>query len=151
MSLRLSEKAFKKLVNEKGAEGEKKTKQNKYHNEKIEIDGIRYDSKREYLRHKQLLLKEKAGEIQNLRFHDKKDTIILQKTPLIKYEPDFCYEENGKLIIEDLKGYQTKEFKLKKKMIISKIYSGELNAVFRLTKFEKRILTIIEEYKESEK
>lgn len=141
MGIRLSEKAFKKLIKETGEE-----KKNKYHNKKIKADGNSYDSKREYLRHKQLMLKEKTGEIQNLRFHDKKDTLILQENPRIKYEPDFCYEENGQFIIEDLKGFQTKEFKLKKKMIINQILTNKLNATLRLTKFENGVLIIIEEY-----
>ncbi len=144
MGIRLSEKAYKKLIQKENIKS--LNKKNKYHNEKLVVDGVRYDSKREYLRHRQLLLREKAGEIQDLRFHCKSDTIILQNKPLIKYEPDFCYYENGVFVIEDLKGFQTKEFKLKKKMIINKIQNDEIQGIFRLTKIEKGATFIIEEY-----
>ena len=144
MSLRLSENQLKKLL--KTNSNIKQPKTNKYHNEKITINGLKYDSKKEYQRHCELILLEKNNKISNLRFHEKQDIIILQENPLITYIPDFCYEENGILIIEDLKGYQTKEFKLKKKMIISKIRKKELIAKLRLTKFKLGTCEIIEEY-----
>ena len=50
------------------------------------------------------------------------------------------------LFRSDLKGYQTKEFKLKKKMIIHKIINNELLAKLRLTKYESGKFKIIEEY-----
>lgn len=146
MGIRLSEKQFEALLEKRNSKNIQDEKESKYHNKKIVVDGVRYDSKKEYQRHCFLMLREKAKEISNLRFHDKKDTIILQENPKIKYEPDFCYTENGVEIIEDLKGYQTKEFKLKKKMIIGKINSGEINAVLRLTKYVKGNFIVIEEY-----
>lgn len=145
MGLRLSEKELKKIL--KNNENIRlRNKYNKYHNKRIIVDGIRYDSKKEYERHKVLLLLEKSQKIKNLRFHQKEDIIILQEDPLITYIPDFCYEENGKFIIEDLKGFQTKEFKLKKKMLIKKIKDKEINGKLRLTKYESGVFKIIEEY-----
>lgn len=146
MGVRLSERELKKFLKNNSDIKTQKTKKNKYHNTQIVIDGVRYDSKKEYERHCELILLEKSGAISNLRFHDKKDTIILQDKPLITYEPDFCYEENEEFIIEDLKGFQTKEFKLKKKMIIHKIINNELSAKLRLTRYESGKLKVIEEY-----
>lgn len=146
MGVRLSERELKKILKNNSDIKTQKTKKNKYHNTQIVIDGVRYDSKKEYERHCELILLEKSGVISNLRFHDKKDTIILQDKPLITYEPDFCYEENEEFIIEDLKGFQTKEFKLKKKMIIHKIINNELSAKLRLTRYESGKLKVIEEY-----
>lgn len=146
MGVRLSDRELKKILKDNINIKTKKSKKNKYHNTRLVIDGIRYDSKKEYERHCELILLEKAGEISELRFHDKKDIIILQDKPLITYEPDFCYKENDNFIIEDLKGYQTKEFKLKKKMIIHKIINNELLAKLRLTKYESGEFKIIEEY-----
>lgn len=146
MGVRLSERELKKILKNNSDIKTQKTKKNKYHNTQIVIDGVRYDSKKEYERHCELILLEKSGVISNLRFHDKKDTIILQDKPLITYEPDFCYEENKEFIIEDLKGFQTKEFKLKKKMIIHKIINNELSAKLRLTRYESGKLKVIEEY-----
>ena len=145
MGLRLSEKELKKIL-KNNSDIKVNKKQNKYHNEKMIVDGIRYDSKKEYQRHKELILLEKANKIKNLRFHDKQDTVILQKDPLITYIPDFCYEEDGILIIEDLKGFQTKEFKLKKKMLISKLKKKEIIGKLRLTKYTYGYCEIIEEY-----
>ena len=58
----------------------------KYHNEIVEVDGIRYDSKHESLRHNFLKLMEQAGEISNLRYHVKytlfpKGTIDIRRLP----------------------------------------------------------------------
>lgn len=144
LAIRFSKKDFERLTGKK-TNAKTKTK-NKYNNKKIFIGGKRYDSEKEFLRHRELIVLERAGAISQLRFHDKQDLLILIEKPLLKYEPDFCYIENGKLIIEDLKGYQTKEFKVKKKIIASKIFKGEINAIFRLTKYEDGKFKIIEEY-----
>ena len=145
MGLRLSEKELKKIL-KNNSDVKINKKQNKYHNEKMIVDGVRYDSKKEYQRHKELILLEKANKIKNLRFHDKQDTVILQKDPLITYIPDFCYEEDGILIIEDLKGFQTKEYKLNQKMLISKLKKKEIIGKLRLTKYTYGYCEIIEEY-----
>lgn len=155
MPLRLSQNQYDKLINNKEGKENKKssisTKPSKYRNKKITVDGIKYDSIHEYDRHCYLKILEKSGEIQNLRFHDKTDTIVLQEYPKITYEPDFCYDKDGVHIIEDVKGMQTKEFKLKKKMIISMLIKKELDGKFILTKcINKNNFTIIEEY-DSEK
>lgn len=137
--MRMSEKEYNKLIKNKETN-------NKFHNKKIKVDGITYDSTKEYERHCYLQLLEKANEIQSLRFHDKKDTIILINDPLVKYIPDFCYDENEKHIVEDFKGMQTKEFILKKKMIISMIKKGELDITFRIVKYNNGDFEIVEEY-----
>lgn len=118
----------------------------KYHNIKFAIDGVRYDSKTEYDRHIELLQMEKEGKISNLRFHDKNDTIVLQEKPKISYKPDFCYIQNGEHIIEDVKGFQTDVFKLKKKLIMGQIIRGELNARFILTFKVDGVFKITEQY-----
>lgn len=141
MSLRLSEAEYKRLVGDKVP-----VKKNKYRNNRIKVNGICYDSTKEFQRHEELKILEKCREISNLRFHDKKDKIILQENPKIEYEPDFCYDEKDNHIIEDFKGMQTKEFILKKKMIISKIKKGELQAAFRITKYINGNFVITEEY-----
>ena len=108
---------------------------NKYHNKKIEVNGITYDSKREYLRHQELLLLEKAGAIQDLQTQVKFVLIPAQREPdtvgkrggihkgkVIEkecaYIADFCYKENGKLVVEDTKGFRTKDYILKRKMML---------------------------------
>lgn len=135
--VRMTESEFEKLS------GNKSEKNNKYRNKKIKQDGMTFDSIGERDRYEYLKILEKSKEISNLTFH--KENIILIDDPLVKYIPDFCYDENGKHIVEDFKGVQTKEFILKKKMIISMIKKGQLDIVFRITKKENGY-HIVEEY-----
>lgn len=89
---------------------------NKYGSKKIEVDGIIFDSKKEAKRYSELLLLEKAGEISNLQRQVKYVLIPAQyaevngKRKCIErectYISDFTYIENGKLIVEDVKGYR---------------------------------------------
>lgn len=101
---------------------------NKYGNIKTIIDGIKFDSKAEAERYCELKLLEKAGVIKNLKLQPR---FILQHSfkhegktvRAITYVADFQYTENGKEIVEDVKGVETAVFKIKKKMFI-KIYDG---------------------------
>lgn len=144
MSLKLSESQFKNLVGNK--QQVCKIKKNKYKNKKIKFNGITYDSKNELLRHLDLLKQEKLNLISSLSYHKKKDEIVLLSDPVIKYIPDFCYFENGYFIIEDFKGFQTKEFKLKKKLLISLLRKSSINTKFRLVKIKNNHFVVFEEY-----
>lgn len=106
----------------------------KYNNIKVEYDNKKFDSMSEYERYLELKELEEQNIISNLRHHEKQDKITLLEDPRITYEPDFCYVEDGITIVEDVKGFETDVFKIKKKMIISKIKKKELNAVFITTK-----------------
>lgn len=80
------------------------------------MDGIVFDSKKEAKRYSELLLLEKAGEISDLQRQVKYVLIPAQyaevngKRKCIErectYISDFTYIENGKLIVEDVKGYR---------------------------------------------
>ncbi len=95
----------------------------KYNNKKTEIDGIKFDSKKESQRYCELKLLEKANIIHSLILQPK---FILQEKfkkngksyQEIKYIADFQYfcNERQKLVVEDVKGFETTEFKLKRKM-----------------------------------
>lgn len=99
---------------------------NKYRNKKAQIDMYVFDSVRESQRYKELKLLERAGEISNLELQPrfllqdsfKKNGRTFRK---IEYVADFKYIENGKTIVEDVKGMQTDVFKLKHK-IFEKVY-----------------------------
>lgn len=99
---------------------------NKYKNKKVQIDMYVFDSVRESQRYKELKLLERAGEISNLELQPhfllqdsfKKNGRTFRK---IEYVADFKYIENGKTIVEDVKGMQTDVFKLKHK-IFEKVY-----------------------------
>ena len=99
---------------------------NKYRNKKVIVDEKEFDSKREGNRYKELKLLERAREIKNLELQPrfllqdsfKKNGRTFRK---IEYVADFKYIENGKTIVEDVKGMQTDVFKLKHK-IFEKVY-----------------------------
>lgn len=95
----------------------------KYHSKKVVIDGIKFHSKKEGERYIQLKLLKNAGLIKDLELQKsfelqptfKKNGKTYRK---IVYIADFCYFDNhlGKYIVEDVKGFKTKEYALKKKM-----------------------------------
>ena len=98
---------------------------NKFGNRKITHNGITFDSQREYRRFCELSLLERAGKITNLQRQVKYVLIPSQKDEKGKvierecsYIADFVYVENGKLVVEDAKGYKTPEYRLKRKMAL---------------------------------
>lgn len=93
---------------------------NKYGNKKtVTSDGIKHDSIKEAKRWCELKLLERAGMIQNLERQVKYELLPKQdgERP-VYYIADFVYTENGKKVVEDVKGMRTKEYKLKKKMML---------------------------------
>ena len=94
---------------------------NKYHAKKTEVDGIVFDSKREAQRYCELKLLLKAGAITDLICqHEFTILPAFQKNGVkhraITYKADFSYIENGKRVVEDVKGVKTKEFRIKHKL-----------------------------------
>jgi hypothetical protein len=95
----------------------------KYKNVKTSIDGIVFDSKKEATRYIELKLLERAREITDLKLQPK---FVLQEAfkkngtnyPAITYKADFMYTDmkTGLTVIEDTKGFITKDFRLKQKM-----------------------------------
>lgn len=98
---------------------------NKYHNKKITINGILFDSKKEGNYYTKLKLMQNVGLIWNLELQKK---YILQasftfngkKIREISYYADFVYEDKDGLHVIDTKGYRTDTYKLKKKLFIKK-------------------------------
>lgn len=96
----------------------------KYHAEKTELDGIVFDSKKEAQRYAELKLLERSGAIHNLQRQVRYELIPAQKTDgktverACHYIADFVYEDNGKTVVEDVKGYRTKEYVLKRKLML---------------------------------
>jgi len=95
----------------------------KYHNTPVTLDGIKFASQAESRRYSELLLREIAGEIHNLRVHP---SYLLQtgfKRDGKTYQPitfvaDFEYVEEGKVIVEDVKGVVTPTFRIKEKLFV---------------------------------
>lgn len=96
----------------------------KYGNRKTEVDGIVFDSKREAARWQDLLLLLRAGEISELQRQVRYELIPAytngrgKKIRKMEYVADFVYLDKRELevIVEDAKGYRTKDYQLKKKI-----------------------------------
>ena len=95
---------------------------NKYHNRKIVREGETYDSVKEYRRAKELELLEKSGAIKDLKRQVRFEIIPSQRGEdgkvverAVTYVADFVYFEDGKLVVEDTKGYRTKDYIIKRK------------------------------------
>lgn len=83
-----------------------------------------FDSKGEYERYLILRDQEKRGEISGLTRqvpyalipdqYDDKGKLLFKG---IVYKADFTYWKDGNFIVEDFKGYKTKEYEMKKKML----------------------------------
>ncbi len=75
-----------------------------------ELCGREFDSKKEAARGEELHLLQLAGEITDLEYQPR---FILNGKPRVTYKPDFRYKENGKEIVEDAKGYMTRDCRLR--------------------------------------
>lgn len=85
---------------------------NKYHARKITVLGREFDSKKEADRFLILCGKLNRGEISDLRGQVEYVLIPSQKKSdgkaerAVKYVADFVYKQDGKTIVEDVKGYR---------------------------------------------
>ena len=101
---------------------------NKYRNRKTVLDGIEFDSAKEARRYAELLLLQKAGEIYDLQRQVPFVLIPKQTDPITgrllereaKYIADFTYRscKTGRITVEDTKGLKTREYVLKRKMML---------------------------------
>lgn len=85
--------------------GGKAKKRNKFGNVPTIFENIRFDSKAEMIRYSDLRLLELTGHISDLETQP-----VFELTAGVKYKGDFRYIENGQVIVEDVKGVQTRTF-----------------------------------------
>lgn len=116
----------------------------KYRNKKIEVGGIEFDSKKEAKRYADLLTLLRAGEISDLQLQREFELIPAQyetfprygkKGQRLKdgqrciekgcvYKADFSYMQDGRLVVEDVKGYRNPnsagyaKFVIKRKLML---------------------------------
>lgn len=107
----------------------------KYKARKTAYGGSVYDSGKEAKRAAELELLQRAGKIRNLRRQVKftlQEGFLYEgrKIRAIEYVADFVYEADG-LIIEDVKGYRTPEYRIKAKMLKRLIANGEIDGEFK--------------------
>ena len=115
-------------ISQKQAESFGLVGKSKYHNQKVKYRGETFDSKREFEYFLLLKDKEKRGLVFNIRrqvpieiqpaFTDKTG----QKHKAIIYKADFVYTDcvSGMVKYIDVKGFRTKEYLLKKKLLAYK-------------------------------
>lgn len=104
-------------------------KRHKYGAKKIEIDGIIFDSIKEGRRYRELKMLEAAGLITELELQVEYE-LNPGGTHSLKYVADFRYLEvmTSSRIVEDAKGYKTKEY-LKKKRLMLKVHNIKIKEV----------------------
>jgi len=91
----------------------------KYGNTKTIVDGITFDSKREAKRWRELNLMLRAGEIKDLKrqvrfeFHINGKPVKMRNGQCARYTADFTYTENGKPVVEEVKGYKVRDYPLR--------------------------------------
>lgn len=97
----------------------------KYYNRKITRDGETFDSIKEYRRFCELSLLARAGKVTDLKRQVKFELIPSQRIDgkvverPVTYIADFVYEnEKGRVVVEDTKGMKTKDYILKRKMML---------------------------------
>jgi len=105
----------------------KYSKKHKYNAKKARTaDGNIFDSKKEAKRYLELKMLEKAGKIKDLKLQP---VFLLQEgfyyqgkaIRQITYRADFEYvNEKGERVVEDVKGFKTDIYKLKKKLFLKK-------------------------------
>lgn len=111
----------------------------KYKAKRVTVDGITFDSKKEANEYSRLKLLEERGEIQDLQMQVKYVLIPAQYLPTgevyrqgknkgkpkmklaereCAYYADFVYQQDGKVIVEDTKGFRTADYKIKRKLML---------------------------------
>lgn len=114
----------------------------KYGSRKQTVSGITFDSRREARRFQELRLLEPAGEISDLRLQVKYVLIPTQRAPSFEvykrgpnkgrrkpwevlekecaYIADFVYTKGDETVVEDAKGVRTKEYIIKRKLMLER-------------------------------
>jgi hypothetical protein len=96
----------------------------KYGNRAVTLNGEKFDSHKEARRYGELVLLERAGQISNLERQVRFELIPSQYRDgkcverAAHYIADFVYMEDGKKVVEDTKGFRTKDYILKRKLML---------------------------------
>mgnify|MGYP003290649027 CR=1 FL=1 len=112
----------------------------KYRNKKVTVGDLTFDSQKEYGRWRELCLLERAGAITDLERQVVFELIPAQRLPSgevykkcdkkgqpkpgkviekeVNYVADFTYREGGDLVVEDSKGKRTKDYIIKRKLML---------------------------------
>lgn len=108
-------------------------RRSKYNASKLYKESGTFDSKREYQRYTELKHLQDIGWITDLKRQVPfelipKQLLLENKTDksgrtqrsemAVKYVADFTYKKDGKLIVEDVKGFRTPDYVIKRKLML---------------------------------
>lgn len=103
-------------------------KRSKYNAKKTTVDGIAFDSKKEASQYSVLTLLQRAGQISGLKLQVRY-RLIVNDVLVCVYVADFVYYDiNGSQVVEDCKGFKTREYELKKKLMLA-VYGIKIKEV----------------------
>ena len=133
---RFSPAAQRQILEQLGQTAGKSDKPGKYHNRKCTVTlpesgrQIAFDSEREARRFGELRMLLRCGKIQDLRLQvnftlqEGYTTADGERVRPIVYRADFTYRERTgdgwRPVVEDVKGVRTKEYNMKRKMMLEK-------------------------------
>lgn len=95
----------------------------KYRNKRVEYGGYKFDSIAEKDRFIELRMLETKGYIKDLKLQV--PFVLIPKSKYgrdVRYIVDFTYYIDKELVVEDVKGVLTKEYKLKKRLMQEKYH-----------------------------
>lgn len=117
---------LRKTILNKGAQKKSKSKYNAI---KCTIDGITFDSKLEAKHYMTLRNLVRSGEISQLQTQVDYP-LEVNGVHIANYKADFVYvNKDGDTLVEDTKGFLTKEYRLKKKLVKA-IYGVDIIEVY---------------------
>ena len=97
----------------------KKPQKRKYRNEPIVVDGIRFDSRREAAYYAELKRRDKLGEVAGVALQVPFPILGPAGELICTYVADFVFFDHvaDRLRVIDVKGVETRDFRLKKKLM----------------------------------
>lgn len=108
--------AYHAMYGKDAKQSKSKPKRPKFNNTTVEMDGVKFDSTKEYKRYIELKARSQRGEIQELKCQVKFELAPKVKIEgekraksALRYFADFTYIENGVLVVEDVKSIATRK------------------------------------------
>ncbi|MBF7687060.1 DUF1064 domain-containing protein [Acinetobacter rathckeae] len=116
----------------------KRPRATKFKSKKTNVDGLKFDSKKEALRYKTLRDMQEYGIISELECQvpfvlaeGVKFQCEARKKPALRYVSDFTYKHDGKLVVEDVKSSHTRSlpaYRIKKHLMMT-VHGIEINEI----------------------
>lgn len=97
---------------------EPKPAKNKYKNEPVIVEGVKFASRKEAKVYTDLRFRLIAGEIKNLR-RQVPYALVVNGIHIADYIADFVFEEGARTVVMDPKGVRTPAYRLKKKLMLA--------------------------------